>query len=331
MTNRDQLAARPAATGVENATTTAIEIRDLVKRFGDFTALDGLSLSVERGEIFGLLGPNGSGKTTAINIISGLSQPTSGSVRVLGYDVARNARAARGRLGVVPQETALYEELSAWRNMVFHVELYNVPRGQRDQRITDLLRLVQLYDRRESRAGTFSGGMKRRLALARAMLHDPQLLYLDEPTLGVDVQSRRALWDYILDLKAQGKTVLITTNYLEEASVLCDRLAIIDHGKLIALGSPAELRQRFGDTILELTMMPAPTPALIERLRALPGVSEVETGADGLLRLTVTGEHAVAGAAVNLVAEEGELRTITQRDPNLDDIFLRLTGSALRD
>jgi daunorubicin resistance ABC transporter ATP-binding subunit len=316
------------ATGEAGA---AIEIRGVVKRFGAFTALDGLSLTVARGEIFGLLGPNGSGKTTTINIISGLARPTSGSVRVLGYDVTRSPRAARAGLGVVPQETALYEELSAWRNMVFHAELYNVPRATRDQRIADLLRLVQLYDRRDSRAGTFSGGMKRRLALARALLHDPHLLYLDEPTLGVDVQSRRAIWDYILDLKARGKTFLITTNYLEEASALCDRLAILDHGKLIALGTPEELRRRFGDTVLEIGMTPAPTPELIARLRALPGVSQVETGEDGLVKLTVTGEQAIAGDAVRLVTAEGALRTITQREPNLDEIFLSLTGSALRD
>ncbi|HEX9036428.1 MAG TPA: ATP-binding cassette domain-containing protein [Ktedonobacterales bacterium] len=308
----------------------AIELNNLVKRFGSFTALDNLTLAVERGEIFGLLGPNGSGKTTTINIISGLAQPTSGSAHVLGYDVTRNARAARMGLGVVPQETALYEELSAWRNMEFHAELYNVPRAQRDRRITDLLQLVQLYDRRDSRAGTFSGGMKRRLALARAMLHDPQLLYLDEPTLGVDVQSRRALWDYILDLKAQGKTLLITTNYLEEASVLCDRLAILDHGKLIALGAPDDLRRRFGDTVLEIGMDPAPSPALIEQLRALPGVAKLDQG-DGLIKLTLSGERGVTGAAVNLVTAEGALTSVTQREPNLDEIFLSLTGSALRD
>ncbi|HEX8982270.1 MAG TPA: ATP-binding cassette domain-containing protein, partial [Ktedonobacterales bacterium] len=245
------LSALGVAADTDNA---AIAMRDLVKRFGAFTALDGLSLTVARGEIFGLLGPNGSGKTTTINIISGLSQPTSGEARVLGYDVTRNPRAVRASLGVVPQETALYEELSAWRNMMFHAELYNVPRRECDSRITRLLELVQLADRKDSRAGTFSGGMKRRLALARALLHDPQLIYLDEPTLGVDVQSRRAIWDYILDLKSRGKTVLITTNYLEEASALCDRLAIIDHGKLIALGAPDELRRRFGDTIIEIGM-----------------------------------------------------------------------------
>jgi len=331
-----QPSAAPRATSatdadVAPAAAAAIEMRGLVKRFGAFTALDGLSLTVARGEIFGLLGPNGSGKTTIINIISGLAQPTAGEARVLGYDVTRNPRAARAGLGVVPQETALYEELTAWRNMVFHADLYNVPRGERDQRIGDLLRLVQLYDRRDSRAGAFSGGMKRRLALARALLHDPQLLYLDEPTLGVDVQSRRAIWDYILDLKARGKTVLITTNYLEEASALCDRLAIIDHGKLIALGTPEELRRRFGATVLEIGMEPAPSLALIERLRALPGVSKVELASDGLLKLTVTGEHAIAGEAVSLVTAEGALRTINQREPNLDEIFLSLTGAALRD
>jgi ABC-2 type transport system ATP-binding protein len=333
MADTAQPSSPPSATPtqVASAARSAIEIRDLVKRFGSFTALDNLSLTIEQGEIFGLLGPNGSGKTTTINIISGLSKPTSGTVRVLGYDVTRDARATRAGLGVVPQETALYEELSAWRNMVFHAELYNVPRADRDRRISELLQLVQLYDRRDSRAGTFSGGMKRRLALARALLHDPQLLYLDEPTLGVDVQSRRAIWDYILDLKSRGKTVLVTTNYLEEASALCDRLAILDHGKLIALGTLDELRRRFGDTVVEIGMEPAPSLSLLDRLRALPGVDKVGAGEDGLLKLTVTGEQTVAGEAVRLVTAEGTLRTITQREPNLDDIFLSLTGSALRD
>lgn len=331
MLNAEQPAPHARMAPVAAPASLAIEITGLVKRFGSFVALDGLTLGVEHGEIFGLLGPNGSGKTTTINIISGLAQPTAGSARVLGHDMARSPRAGRAGLGVVPQETALYEELSAWRNMVFHADLYNVPRAERDQRITSLLQLVQLYDRRESRVSAFSGGMKRRLALARALLHDPQLLYLDEPTLGVDVQSRRALWDYILDLKARGKTVLITTNYLEEASALCDRLAIIDHGKLIALGSPDDLRRRFGDTVLEIGMDPAPTPDLIARLAEVPGVTRVESGDDGQLKLTVSGERAVAGEAVSLVAAEGAMRTITQREPNLDEIFLSLTGSALRD
>src|ERR1043165_5864345 len=227
----------------------AIEINKLTKRFGNFTALDDLSLTVKYGEIFGLLGPNGSGKTTTINIVSGLSKPTYGQVIVLGHDIMKNTRSVHAALGAVPQETALYEELSAWTNMSVHADLYMVGGAHRDKRITEMLNLVQLYERKDSRVSTFSGGMKRRLALARALLHDPQLLFLDEPTLGVDVQSRRALWDYILGLKAQGKTVLLTTNYLEEANTLCDRLAILDHGKLVALDTPANLKRRYGDTV----------------------------------------------------------------------------------
>jgi ABC-2 type transport system ATP-binding protein len=315
------LAARPAP---------AIELIDVTKRFGAFTAVDRLSLRVDPGEIFGLLGPNGSGKTTTVNMLSGLSRPSSGRVQVLGYDITQQTRAVRAVLGAVPQETALYEELTAQANMVFHAELYGVPRQERDQRIRALLTLVQLADRRSSRVGTFSGGMKRRLALARALLHDPQLVYLDEPTLGVDVQSRRALWDYILALKGQGKTVLITTNYLEEANALCDRLAIIDHGKLIALDTPANLKRRFGDTVIVMETADRVSPALLERLLTLPGVREA-TQQDGVLRVTMGGEQQVTGQVVTLVTQETALRTITQREPDLNEVFLSLTGSALRD
>src|SRR5437870_6053558 len=209
-------------------TIPAIAMIDLCKDFGSFRAVDHLSLTVRRGEIFGLLGPNGSGKTTTINMISGLSVPTSGEVHVIGYDVRRQSRQVRQILGSVPQETALYEELTAWTNMDFHADLFGIPRKEKKVRITKMLELIQLLDRKDSRVSTFSGGMKRRLALARALLHDPQLIYLDEPTLGVDVQARRVIWDYILALRDEGKTVLITTNYLEEAQVLCERVAIID-------------------------------------------------------------------------------------------------------
>src|SRR6266852_2466285 len=197
-------------------TGPAIEMIDLCKDFGSFRAVDHLSLTVQQGEIFGLLGPNGSGKTTTINMISGLSVPTTGSVRVMGYDVRHQARQVRRLLGSIPQETALYEELTAWDNMDFHADLFGVPRKEKKERI------VRLLDRKASRVSTFSGGMKRRLAIARALLHDPLLVYLDEPTLGVDVQARRAIWDYCLSLRDQGKTVLITTNYLEEAQTLCE-------------------------------------------------------------------------------------------------------------
>jgi ABC-2 type transport system ATP-binding protein len=308
----------------------AIELRSVTKRFGALTALDQLSLSVWRGEIFGLLGPNGSGKTTVINILSGLSKPTSGQAVVFGFDITRDPRAVRARLGTVPQETALYDELTALANMEFHAELYNVPARERQRRIAALLDLVQLSDRRTSRVSTFSGGMKRRLALARALLHEPQLLYLDEPTLGVDVQSRRALWDYILGLKQQGKTVLLTTNYLEEANALCDRLAILDRGHLVAMDTPAALKQRYGDSVIDLELDRAPSPQLLQALRALPGVTDLALR-DGHLQVTANGQHALAGHVVTLATREAGLKSISQREPNLDEIFLHLTGSALRD
>ncbi|HEX8969468.1 MAG TPA: ATP-binding cassette domain-containing protein, partial [Chloroflexota bacterium] len=300
------------------------------KRFGSFTALESLTFSVDEGEIFGLLGPNGSGKTTTINIVSGLSRPTAGQAFVFGFDVTRDPRSVRSRLGTVPQETALYEELSAWANMVFHADLYDVPVRGRDERIRALLDLVQLTERQTHRVSTFSGGMKRRLALARALLHDPPLLYLDEPTLGVDVQSRRALWDYILGLKARGKTVLLTTNYLEEANVLCDRLAVLDRGKLVALDTPTALKDRYGDTVIDMELAHAPSDVLLNDLRQLPGVSEVAVR-DGQIEVTARGHPALTGQLLTMVTRETELQSISQRDPNLDDVFLHLTGSALRD
>src|SRR5579872_611669 len=283
-----------------NTASAAIEIIALCKTFGKFQAIDHLTLTVRKGEIFGLLGPNGSGKTTTINMISGLMRPTSGEVRVMGFDVRHQTRQVRRILGAVPQETALYEELTAWTNMDFHADLFGIPRGEKKERIMKLLELVQLYDRRDSRVGTFSGGMKRRLALARALLHDPQLIYLDEPTLGVDVQARRAIWDYILSLRDQGKTVLITTNYLEEAQALCERLAIIDHGKLIAVDTPEHLKQTYGGSIIEVES--ARPVQDVGALRALPGVNEVKQ--DGThLSITVQGTSNIAAEVINILSQ----------------------------
>jgi ABC-2 type transport system ATP-binding protein len=306
----------------------AVEIEHLVKRFGNFTAVDDLSLRVEAGEIFGLLGPNGSGKTTTVNMVSGLSIPTSGQVRVMGYDLRTQTRQVRQVLGTVHQETALYEELSAWRNLEFHADLFGMTGPLKKARIEKMLDLVQLSDRKDSRVSTFSGGMKRRLALARALLHEPQLIYLDEPTLGVDVQSRRALWDYILDLQKQGKTVFITTNYLEEAEALCSRIAIIDHGRLVSLGRLDELKQKFGGSVVEIETGQPFTD--LAGLRGMPGVQQVEQ--DGLL-LKVTSQvgFQIVPQIINSAALCCEIRNITVREPNLDEVFLRLTGTDLRD
>jgi ABC-2 type transport system ATP-binding protein len=310
----------------------AIMISNLCKTFGSkkgrVQAVDQLSLVVQQGEIFGLLGPNGSRKTTTINLLSGLSVPTSGEVRVMGYEVRRHGREVRQLLGTVPQETALYEELSAWQNMEFHADLFGIPRKEKRQRITGMLELVGLLDRKDSRVGTFSGGMKRRLALARALLHEPQLLYLDEPTLGVDVQSRRAIWDYILTQRQRGRTVLLTTNYLEEAQALCDRIAIIDHGKLIAVDTPAHLKQACGGRVIEVeTARPSQE---VDRLWALAGVKAVKQ--DGTrLAITTEGVHTIAPQIITILSQAGEITGIAIREPNLDEVFLKLTGTALRD
>src|SRR5215469_6982601 len=310
------------------STVTAIELRALCKTFGQLRAVDQLTLTVEQGEIFGLLGPNGSGKTTTINLISGLSTPTSGEVQVMGYQMPRHARRIRQMLGAVPQETALYEELSAWDNLDFHADLFGMARQEKKGRMMQMLDLVLLQERKRSRVSTFSGGMKRRLALARALLHDPQLLYLDELTLGVDVQSRRAIWDYILSLKEQGKTVLITTNYLEEAQALCERIAILDHGKLIAVDTPEHLKQTYGGSVVELETVQRINVA--DDLRALPGVKEVRENGTRFTVIT-QGSGEVVPQIINLVTKVRELRTITVREPTLDEVFLQLTGTALRD
>jgi ABC-2 type transport system ATP-binding protein len=325
-------------TTTSESAATAINLDKVTKRFGDFTAIDNLNLAVEYGEIFGLLGPNGSGKTTTINMISGLSKPTTGTIRVLGYDILHETKSIYAVLGTVPQETALYEELTAWTNMSLHADLYGVSRSRRNNRISDMLNLVGLSDRSNSRVSTFSGGMKRRLALARALLHEPKLLYLDEPTLGVDVQSRRAIWNYILDLKKNGKTVLLTTNYLEEANALCDRVAIVDKGKLVALDTPSNLKKRYGDTIMDIETTRILSPSLLEKIRLLRGVSKVIQN-EHRIKVAITGssigddekDGTTTGHLITIITQESNLKTISQRDPDLEEIFLSLTGSGLRD
>lgn len=337
-----------------------ISVSDLVKKFGSKVAVDHLSFSVRRGEVFGLLGPNGSGKTTTINIISGLSAATSGSVRVLDHDPRRQAGAVRRRLGVVPQETALYEELSARRNLVFHAQLYGIPRRERHGRVATMLELAQLTSVAGQRVGTFSGGMQRRLAIARALLHQPDLVYLDEPTLGVDVQARFVIWDYIRAMRAEGRTVLLTTNYLEESDQLCDRIAVIDHGRLVALDTPARLKNQYGSGLVDLELATEPGRALTDGLAALPGVqattvegrslrlvlaapgsvsepgsgsaSGSASGSDGADASGPGYHHAVLPRVLAAITRAGaDVVGINLREPSLDEVFLALTGKGVRD
>ncbi|MFW9932884.1 MAG: ABC transporter ATP-binding protein, partial [Candidatus Thorarchaeota archaeon] len=221
-----------------------IEIEHLSHIYsGEIKALDDLSFKVERGEVIGLLGPNGAGKSTCVKMITGALKPTAGSVRVSNYEVSENLRAVRRLIGVMPQETALYRDLTAQETLEYHADIYGVPKEERDDRIAEMLELAGLTARKDDLVKTYSGGMKRRLALVRALLHKSELLILDEMSLGVDVQSRALIWQQVKLLKKQGKTVLFCTNYMDEADELADRLVVIDRGKLMAEGSPRSLKQ----------------------------------------------------------------------------------------
>jgi len=229
----------------------AIEIENFTKEYGDIKAVDNLSLRIEEGEIFGMLGPNGSGKTTTINCLSGLVSPTAGVLKVEGLDVRRQSSKVREILGVCPQETALYPFLTGRENIELFGVLYSIPRHLLDHNVSYVVEKVGLTDDAGRRAGKYSGGMKRRVCIAMALVQDPKVVFLDEPTVGMDPQSRRSIWDFIMEMKDKGKTILLTTHYMEEADQLCDRVAIIDHGQLIELGTPEELRRKYNARDLE--------------------------------------------------------------------------------
>jgi ABC-2 type transport system ATP-binding protein len=232
-------------------TEAAIVVEKLTKKFEDVTAVDGLDLTVDRGELFGLLGPNGAGKTTTINILCGLLEPTSGSVEVGGYDVRKEPNRVRKLIGVSPQETAVYPHLTGKENIELFANLHAMSKEKMRKNVNELLQKLSLRDHAKRLAGKYSGGMMRRINLAMSLVNDPEIAFLDEPTVGMDPQSRRAVWDFITDLKKKNKTVLLTTHYMEEAEELCDRVGIIDNGKLISLGSPQQLKKQFNARNLE--------------------------------------------------------------------------------
>ena len=316
-------------------TDVAIRFLDLTKRFRRnrshdlLTALDGLTLDISAGQVFGLLGPNGSGKTTTVNLLCGLLKPTSGRALVHGVEVTTNVDQVRRMLGIVPQETALYNDLTAYENLNFHASLYNVPHREQRSRIAEALELVGLTARKHDRVGTYSGGMQRRLALARALLTQPAVVALDEPTLGVDVQSRAMVWEHVQKIAQSGRTVLLTTNYMEEAQALANNLAFLDHGQLIAQGTPASLRQQLGQTFIDIEAdIP---PEYRDNLERLPDVTEV-TWQDSQLRITASHGSRAMPAILDCLQQAGVTpRSITMREPDLNDVFLSLTGRALRD
>ena len=308
---------------------SAITVDSATRRFGDLVAVDNLSFNVRPGEIFGLLGPNGAGKTTTVNLLTGMLRRDSGQIRVLGYDPQTQSRQVRQRIGYVPQETNVYQDLSAVDNLWHHAALYCPALADVKARMEELLRLMNLWERRKDRVRTYSGGMKRRLALARALLHDPELIFFDEPTLGVDVQGRHALWEHIQALQAQGRNFVVCTNNMTEAEVLCGRLVIIDHGRAIVQGTPEQLRTELGRDIVTLrTTPPVSDP---ERLFADLRVQAYTRPAPDQLRLEVKDAESIVGELVSTVTSDHRLESVQIARPTLDDVFLYHTGRALRE
>ncbi|MEZ6185107.1 MAG: ATP-binding cassette domain-containing protein [Planctomycetota bacterium] len=310
-----------------------LEVNDLVKVFGETRAVDGLSFRVEAGQIFALLGPNGAGKSTTIRCLTTLLAPTSGTISVCGHDVAREPDQVRTCLGYVPQELALDRYLTGREHLELSARLYRLPRREAQARIAELLDVVELSDRADDAAKTYSGGMKKRLDLACGLLHRPQLLVLDEPTLGLDVQTRHRIWAFVSRLRESGTTVLMTTHYLDEADQLADRIAVIDHGTIVAQGTAQELKQGFGGQVLKLEV--AGDPALSEAqwtaLRGLPGVSHAEPRGKRLLFVCDDAQAVVAPLTAWLEGEGLGLASLSFGPPGLDDVFLKLTGHGLRD
>jgi ABC-2 type transport system ATP-binding protein len=307
------------------STDAVISVHELTKHFGPVEAVRGIDLDVRPGEIFGFLGPNGAGKSTTINILCTLLQATGGSATVAGIDVDHDPAAVRSRIGLVFQDPSLDHQLTARENLEFHAFIYDVPAGERKQRINDVLEMVELTDRADSQVITFSGGMRRRLEIARGMLHTPQVLFLDEPTIGLDPQTRRHIWSYLSDLpKKRGVTIFMTTHYMDEAEY-CDRIAIIDHGKIQAVGTPNELKSMVGGDVVTITT--ADNAAATPQIAAIAGHDPIAD--NGTLRVEVPD-----GAAFvpRLVREAGvEVTSVAFRRPSLDDVFLKLTGRAIRE
>jgi ABC-2 type transport system ATP-binding protein len=304
---------------------TAVSAHGLVKRFGDVEAVRGIDLEIPVGEVFGFLGPNGAGKSTTISMLCTLLTPTGGAAHVAGYDVVRERDLVRRSIGLVFQDTTLDTYLSAERNLRLHAELYGVPRELVGPRIRDLLAMVGLWDRRASLVSTFSGGMKRRLEIARGLLHSPRVLFLDEPTAGLDPQTRATMWDYINQLRAaEDITIFMTTHYMDEAEY-CDRIAIMDQGRIIAIGSPAELKGSVGDDRVQIQT--DDDPAALLALDELFGVQA--TMAEGAVTFRVAqGEHFVPKLFADFPVV---IRSVSVARPSLDDVFMSYTGTTIRD
>ncbi len=303
-----------------------IELCSLTKAYGDLVAVREISFAVRKGTIFGLLGPNGAGKTTLVNMVTTLSKPASGSARVGGYDLLREAAKIRALIGVVPQENNLDRYLTARENLVLHAKMHRMNPARYNPRIDDLLSLLGLTERQEDFPNKFSTGMQRRLVVARALVHDPQILFLDEPTTGLDPQAKRAIWDYFLSLKGK-RTILLTTHNMEEADFLCDRIAIIDHGSPIASGTAAQLKEMAESSRFYEIEVGARGEEYLRKLGELPFVDCLSLQ-DGVISVCLKKEGSLGGLVEKIDLQD--LKKITSRQPSLEDVFLKLTGRNLR-
>jgi ABC-2 type transport system ATP-binding protein len=309
-----------------------IRIESLVKRFGDLAAVNNVTLDVKKGEIFGLLGPNGAGKTTIINMLLSLLIPTSGKISIEGLDILRHREEIKQMIGLMTQETVVEQDLTATQNLDIFARLYHIPDNEIPKRIKEALRESDLTNFANAKAGTFSGGMQRRLSLVKAMIQEPKILILDEPTTGLDVQNRVSMWARIKGLNSSGTTIIMTTQYLEEADELCDRIAIIDHGKIIAIGTPSELKGLAGSgNVLEIVAQAADVDRVARMLKSKFDIAANVKG--DRITASLGGRHrsTFAQIAARLEREKIYPLSMSTHLPTLDDVFIKFTGAGLRD
>ncbi|WP_406659777.1 ATP-binding cassette domain-containing protein [Methanolobus sp. ZRKC3] len=314
-------------------TDTAIHTKGITKAYNELTAVDAIDLDIKKGELFGLLGPNGAGKTTLIGMLSTMLRPSSGNARVWGYDIRTDSTMVRKSIGVVFQDTTLDQKLTGRENLDLHGRLYGLPKKERQDRIREVLELVELSNWADETVQKYSGGMMRRLEIARGLMHHPNVLFLDEPTLGLDPQTRNHIWEYIKQLNQEKNiTMVLTTHYMEEADQLCNRIAIIDHGKIVTMGTPHEMKSSLGGDMITLELSPEDDTSKLKNRYVEKTGNENISISENKLRITATNGERAIPEILKITSELGlEILSVNLHKPTLDDVFLHHTGKDIRD